>query len=237
MFEVNVEERSLHVLFNQEMDFLSWAIVNGGFSSGKNIFWANVTSKELPVHLSPKEVLNTRMNEVNMENSLGLMTSANLSDYVITTAEKNGLQVKVLCTVGMGNALRVGDVGKNYLSVGTINILCSINKSLSTEALIEAMSIVAEARTLAVLEENITSKVSGLKATGTGTDCIVIASEKINTEKMIYSGKHTVLAELIGKSVWSAVSTGIMKWKKRTNYGDNYIDYRGSEKWEKSVCL
>ncbi len=50
----------------------------------------------------------------------------------------------------------------------------------------------------------------GLAATGTGTDCIVIAAPS-GAEPLRYAGKHTLLGHLIGASVLEAVRSGMRK--------------------------
>ncbi len=117
----------------------------------------------------------------------------------------------------MGNALCVGDLPTAPNHVGTINLLCQLSVPLSDGAFIEAISIATEARTKAVLESNILSRRSAHLATGTGTDCIIIASP-IGEPESKYSGKHTIIGHLIGSSVVEAIQLGIERWKiKKTN--------------------
>jgi len=216
---INFKKTSQYIKvdFEENMNFLSWAILNGGFKQGKKVYWARVENKNLPIHLDPKDVLKERMENDNFKKSVGFLTSAKLDHVTHEFEERGDLKVEILTTVGMGNALRVGDPAKNRIRVGTINILLAVNKPMSINAQLEAMNIIAEARTLAVLEENIMSKKTNLPSTGTGTDCTVVASklkEKITEEELVYSGKHTVLAELIGKCTYSAIRSGIQKWKR-----------------------
>ena len=88
----------------------------------------------------------------------------------------------------------------------------------------EALSIISEARTFSVLEQKIPSSKSKKVSTGTGTDCIVLSSNLEGTP-LTYSGKHTILGELIGKLVIRCISEGIQKWKKE-NYEQYNINYR-----------
>ena len=158
------------------------------------------------------------------EKGIGFLTSAKLQNVTHIKKKKNNLGVEVLTTVGMGNALRIGDPAKNHIRVGTINILFTINTPLSMNARLEAMNLISEARTLAVLEENIISKKSHLPSTGTGTDCTALATKvksQNSTGELIYAGKHTVLGELIGAATHEAVSLGIKKWKREKDVKDN----------------
>ena len=63
----------------------------------------------------------------------------------------------------------------------------------------EALAMAAEARVAAVQEAGILSRRTKRPATGTGTDCIVVASSSRGGTQQ-YCGKHTLLGELIGKA-------------------------------------
>ena len=69
---------------------------------------------------------------------------------------------------------------------------------------IEASSLVAEARTLALLEAAVVSRRSGRPSTGTGTDCIVVASP-LGRRKTPFAGKHTEVGHVVGAAVSDAV--------------------------------
>jgi len=76
------------------------------------------------------------------------------------------------------------------------------------EASLEALALAAEARALAVREAEIPSRVSGMPATGTGTDCIAIAAPD-HPEGLRYVGKHTVMGHLIGAACLEATTLAI----------------------------
>lgn len=225
MISYNISENAIKILFSHEMDFLSWAIIGGGVGTGKQVYFRRINNNELPIHLDPKEVLKSKMEADGFENGVGFLTSAVLKNVTHVKKRKNNLEAEILTTVGMGNSLRVGDPAKNSIRVGTINILLAVNQPLSLNARLEAMNLISEARTLAVMEENIKSKKTNLPATGTGTDCTALASIKKSStlslrstgsvgEELIYAGKHTVLGELIGATTHEAVRLGIQKWKR-----------------------
>ena len=103
------------------------------------------------------------------------------------------------------NALRVGDHGTVELgtvepSPRTINIIVLINQALTASAMVEAIQIATEGRVTAVGRANIKGVISHGIATGTGTDCIVVAAPD-HPAKHVYCGKHTRLGELIGRAV------------------------------------
>jgi adenosylcobinamide amidohydrolase len=96
-------------------------------------------------------------------------------------------------------------------SVGTINLLCRVSIGLTEEALLEASAIAAEGRTAAVLAAGLLSPLTGRPATGTGTDCIVVAAPE-TTRPDRFAGKHTACGSAIGASVFGAVSRGVARW-------------------------
>ncbi|MBI4372840.1 MAG: adenosylcobinamide amidohydrolase [Candidatus Omnitrophica bacterium] len=122
------------------------------------------------------------------------------------------LSVRSIVTVGMENALRVGDPVPQTQPIGTINLLCLISVPLTECAFLEAMSIAVEARTAVVLESHIPSFQTGFRATGTGTDCIVIAAPARPAQSPLeYAGKHTPVGSLIGRSVLEVMKQGLMR--------------------------
>lgn len=124
----------------------------------------------------------------------------------------NNAEVTCFATVGCGNALSVGDPTfgipeQTAPPLHTINMIVTVTPGLCDEALVEAIQIATEGRVRALYEAGVRSSMSDLAATGTGTDCIAIAS--LGLERSRYCGKHTHLGELIGRATYLAVRQGI----------------------------
>ncbi len=198
-------------------DVLSWAVVNGGRTKARRVAWLQVTAGDLAPPIHPEEYFRKKMTEEKIEEAVGFLTSGNIDRYAESEKKSQGLTVRTVVTAGMSNALRVGDAPGKLPSIGTINLLCRLSVPLSEEALVEAVSIAAEARTLAVLETDVPSIQSAEPATGTGTDCIVIASPngtRHQGDRYQFCGKHTALGSLIGSSVLEATRMALKNWKK-----------------------
>jgi len=80
-------------------------------------------------------------------------------------------------------------------------------------ALAEALGVATEARTAAVLDGRVPSRraSSGSLATGTGTDCIVVAAPEAGPS-LRWVGKHTLAGALLGGAVREAVARGVRRW-------------------------
>lgn len=206
--KVERQGRWLIIRFPEPHIVLSWAVVRGGKTQTDTLAWYRVTKEELKPPVDPREFLKARLAEASIPNAVGLLTSADLDSYADIEKAGEGITVRSLLTVGLANALRVGDLPRIAEPVGTINLLCQISRPLSEEAFLEVLSIAAEARTTALLESGILSTESRKPATGTGTDCIVIAAPPAG-KTLCYAGKHTLLGHLIGASVLEAVHSGI----------------------------
>ena len=196
--------------FRDPQAMLSSAIVRGGRVRAQTVAWLEVCSDDLRPPIDPRRFLRARMAARGL-GGVGLLTSRDLDAYVDVARTAGGITVRTIATVGLGNALRVGDAAPSA-RVGTINILCAVSARLRPEAMVEALSIAAEARTAAILEAAVPSRVSGLLATGTGTDCIIVAAGAQGRAEP-YAGKHTMLGQLIGTSVGEAVRQGALAWK------------------------
>lgn len=205
----------LAVGFASPQRAVSWAIVGGGFVDTHDVAWLEVKNADLPAQVDPRALLATRMDERGLHNGIGLLTSRRLDAYVDVAHSHHGLNARCIATVGLGNALRAGDAPVPIKPIGTINVLCHVSTPLSDHALLEGLALMSEAKALTIREANVPSFATGEAASGTGTDCLVIASP-LSTRRdanQTYAGKHTNIGYLIGHVVREAIARGAEAWK------------------------
>jgi adenosylcobinamide amidohydrolase len=181
---------------------LSWAVTGGGFHRAATVVWRQVAERELSPGDDPRRLL--------PEDAVGMLTGRDVSRFEQAANET----VRVVATVGLGNALAAGDP-PGPLTPGTINVLVQMAGPLSDAALVEAISIATEARTQAVLAARVRSRRSSRWASGTGTDCIVVASPQGKVDGdggEPWAGKHTLVGARIGAAVGDAVARGVRAW-------------------------
>jgi adenosylcobinamide amidohydrolase len=211
--------RWLEVDLGSPHSTLGWTLIGGGRCQAKSVFWHNVREGELPLEVDAKLFFEERRKQwAGDAQGVGFLTGCSLAEFVERRRDRGKLLVRCVATIGLNNALRIGDLsGANAFSPGTINILLQISCPLSESASLEALSLVAEARTLAVLEGHVPSIVGHALATGTGTDCIVVASPLTSDDnpEAIYAGKHTDIGYLIGSCIYDAVSDGVRRSRLR----------------------
>ncbi len=159
----------------------------------------------------------------------GMMTGADVTRAGHATVRREGLAVAAWCTAGCSNALRVGDRATAGIpraadaqcsrspmpKPGTINIIVAINQPLTRSAMAEALQLAVEGRVAALYEAGVMSVRSAAIATGTGTDCIVVAAPiaalQDRANAIVYCGKHTLPGELIGQAVMRSCATAIAR--------------------------
>ena len=207
---VELRARHLVVRLGGPHAILSWALVNGGRRTASEVVWVEVRDGELCPPVDATTLLRARLAEADLPKAVGLLTSRALSRYVSAERQAGGEAARCVATVGLGNLLRAGDP-VSWARVGTINLVCQLSFPLSELALVEALSIAAEARTAAVLEGRVPSRRSSQLATGTGTDCIVVAAPEAG-EPLRWVGKHTAAGSLVGAAVREAVARGVRRW-------------------------
>jgi adenosylcobinamide amidohydrolase len=208
---VEPHPRVLIVRFAEPHRVVSWAIVGGGARVAPSVVWLEVSDRELRPPVDACDIARERLLEVGAPDAVALLTSRDVSTFVDLEERYGNLACRCVATVGLGNALRAGDPPGPSGRIGTINILCQLSVALTDEAMLEAMALAAEARTVAVREADVASRVSGAPASGTGTDCIVIAAPA-SASRHRYAGKHTGIGHLIGKTVHAAVHAGTQQW-------------------------
>jgi len=143
-------------------------------------------------------------------------TAADMDNLAVVTKEYKPFVVTALVTAGAKtNALRTGtDEGtyiENEMPKGTVIIFILTNARLSDGAMSRAIVTVTEAKTAAFEDLNVPSSYTkGARATGTGTDSVIVVSGKAGP-KVNYTGGHGRIGELIGKAVYSAVIEALGK--------------------------
>ncbi len=189
---------------------LSWAPARPGYAVTSKVAWLFLQIDELRPVADPLRWFAERLEEEGLNDAVGLMTSRRLHQYSLAEAG----DCTCVATVGLSNALAAGDPAAASPECRTINILCAIAVPLTDGALVEAVALAAEARAAVLMESGFRSSVSGRAATGTGTDCIVIAAAQTGAEAAAYCGKHTRLGEQIGRAVRDAVGHGVAQWRQ-----------------------
>jgi len=194
----------------------SWAIHGGGLARAATVAWLRVADGELRPPVDPRDFLDARLAAASIPDAVGLLTSADLDRYADSTVAWADLDARCMVTAGMGNALRAGDPPGPAGRIGTINLLCRVSAPLTDEGMLEALAIAVEARTAAVLAAGIPSRRTGRPATGTGTDCVVIAAPHSGDlgARTAYAGKHTAIGHVVGAAVEAATAEAVARWQE-----------------------
>lgn len=207
----------LRVSFDVPHLIRSWAVLGGGTQEAQAVIWRHVTDGELRLGLDPREYLIEQLEahygpDEATSRVTGFLTGVRLAGHTEVFSHHSGIWARCVATVGLSNALRIGTPPSTVPPYpGTINILLQTSVPLTECAAIEALSLVTEARTVAVLEGGVQSAAGLGLASGTGTDCIAIASPtESGATPLLYAGKHTVLGHLIGAATYKAVAAGVL---------------------------
>jgi adenosylcobinamide amidohydrolase len=205
------EQRLLVVRLPGPHRTLSWAVCGGGLGRATAVAWRHVTNDELSPGVDPARLLSRALADAGLDGAVGMLTARDLSTFDCVTRQAGDQAARCVATVGMGNALSAGDPPGPFVP-GTINVLLQVALPLSDAALIELIALAAEARTAAVLEARLPSRRSARLATGTGTDCIVVAAPDAGGVGAPYAGKHTLVGALAGAATREAVTRGVRRW-------------------------
>lgn len=208
MSPVTLNHPWLEFDLGQDMAALSWAINRPGFVTARRILWREVRNADLPRDLDVDVWLSEELETRHATDAVTFLTSRALRHFTQNEATIGDVTAHAVATVGFSNAERVGHrIDRKNTDWGTINVAVRLNTELTQAALLEAMSIAVQARTAAVMDAGHMTSV-GL-ATGTGTDCVAVASAQGATR---YSGLHTDIGEAVGRAVYSAVHEGAQYW-------------------------
>jgi len=189
-----------------------WPIVGPAWGKAATIAWLQVKDADLPADVAPETYFRERARADRVEAEIGLMTAADISLYACERASNAAMEVTSLVTAGLSNGESVQPSAASPPSerwhAGTVNIVMHTAVPLTQAAMFEAISIVAQARTAAIMDLGI-SLIDGRKLTGTGTDCIVVAAPA-GPHALNHCGLHTALGRLIGETTYSAARRAIV---------------------------
>lgn len=214
---VNKSDSSIVINFTRECKSLSSSILNGGFQKTNTAIILKVDENfegKKNNFEDPAETI-LKYSKTIKQNFpiIGMMTSALMDSYREVKIQKDDVIVSAFLTAGVSNAKCAGEKAewqsfeqRPYTS-GTINIIVYTNLNLSEAAMTEAVMIISEAKAVALQELKILTPDKNI-ATGTGTDSTAIVCEQKGTETK-FCGKHTLLGEMIGKSVVEALKDSL----------------------------
>ncbi|MCZ4280997.1 adenosylcobinamide amidohydrolase [Kiloniella laminariae] len=226
-FEIRQHDPWLDVVFPAPQRMLSWALVNGGYTLAREVCWLQVSNADLPPDCDPVALLQDKLQERDLGDAVGLMTSRQVRYHHIATEPEGEVQVSAVMTLGLSNALSVkGETTAPLIdppAAGTINLLCHVSLPLNDQALLEASSIATQARTAALLEFNWIAPGQKHPTTGTGTDCIVISCPTLSpattssSSAESFAGLHTDCGKAIGKAVYNVTREAALTWFRQKN--------------------
>lgn len=194
---------------------LGWALVGGGLTTTGTVVFCQVRSGDLAPPVDPEEWLRRKLAENHLEGAVAMMTSRRLDRFVEHRESEGGVAVRVVATLGLSNGVAAGDPATYRESVGTINVHGHVSVPLSDAALVEAVALVTEAKTAALVEHPLPSSLSDRTITGTGTDCVVVTCPPADVRHpaVPYAGKHCVTGAVIGSAVRHSVSLAYRQWR------------------------
>lgn len=210
-FAVHCAPPFLVVRFTEPQRTLGWSLLHPGFATTTEIVWVEVRNADLGPAVDPQAFLRERLRAAGWPEALGLMTSRDIRRHHLRSRQVDGIAAACLTTVGLANGERVGSRRTPGPHAGTINTLVHVATPLGDGALVEALSIAAQARTVALLDSSRGERSKAI--TGTGTDCIVVTAPG-HGPALACAGLHTAVGEAVGAAVYDATRHGAEEWDR-----------------------
>lgn len=207
---ITLDDPWLIVALGAPHDCFGWTFRHGGLATSDRIAWRAVRNEDLTEDFDITPWLARETAARGVAEAPCFLTSARIADYAQAQVTVAGITALAVATAGLGNAERIGTRLAPEAHIGTINVMVALDCPLTLPAKIEAISLVAEARTTAMLARG-HAIATGI-ATGTGTDCICLASA-IGPNAHDMAGKHTAIGEAIGAAAHRALHMAISRWQ------------------------
>jgi len=214
VFRVECRRPLLLARFAAPQRMVSWSITRPGFVGAEEVAWLEVRNADLKPELDVPSWFAQRLAAQGLGAAVGLLTSRNVERHHCAGAEVEGVRARCLVTLGLNNGERVGarfsPAAAAHLA-GTVNMLAAVDVPLTDAALLEASSIVVQARTRAILEAGFCREGIAEPVSGTGTDCVVMSAPAAG-EPQPYAGLHTAVGEALGAAALAATREAAAVW-------------------------
>lgn len=210
LFRITCSQPWLVVDFPQPQRVLSWSINRPGFDRIRRVAWLEVRDADLPIDIDPAKLLTERLAAASLDDAVGMMTARDIRRHRCATADVDDSTSMALATVGLTNGVGFSGCGTvddvvRPAAFGTINLLVASSDRLDDAALVEAVSIVATARTAALLADN-------GRIAATGTDCIVVACPDAGPCRP-HAGLHTAMGRSLAAATFAAIRAAREDWE------------------------
>ncbi len=214
----NIEQNNeyIHVQFDAPLRTISNGVIGEGIHWLKH--FCNFHVEKNYDCSEPKKDLQKWMKNQHIppEQAVGMMTAVTLEDMVCLTKQMNGIQMMVIVTAGVGNAVDISNdqLPEEVRKIGTINTMVFIDAHFTDGALVNGLMSATEAKTKALQDLNVTDPNTNTVATGTSTDSLLLAATQ-QGERTPYAGSGTAVGKAIGKMVYDATTEAVRTYFKR----------------------
>lgn len=200
--------RLLVVRFERPATVLSSAALGGGLRKAAWIASFSVAKDWAPA--DPRADIRRRMTDAGLvpRDGVGLVTAVDVASYHVADALEQGWRVRVVATVGVGNAVAAGRSPAVALAaVGTINLIVLVAGRLTPAALVGAVQTATEAKTAALQAADIRTR-EGWPASGTSTDTVTVACLE-SSPLSHYAGPVMPVGAAISHAVRQSILTAL----------------------------
>jgi adenosylcobinamide hydrolase len=206
---IEVDADAVVVRADRALRVVSSAIVGGGIADARAIVNLHVPKG---FHCADSE---SRLSEFVRRRAVpapfvGLLTGAATDKAETALQSRDGLTVSALVTLGLSNASAAGRSAAAAWAPSTINTILLVDADPEDAALVNLVITATEAKTLALIEAEITAADGGL-ITGTSTDAVVVAATG-RGRRCRFGGPVSELGWLAARAVKAAVAASTARW-------------------------
>jgi adenosylcobinamide hydrolase len=206
-----LKDNVIAVVSDSELSVVSGAIHNGGFRRTRAIVNAEVPDSygDRRLHDDPIAFVLASARKLDVPpDFVGMVTAAKVNKFSLVKKQAGGLAVSVVATAGCSHSESAGEKIVVEEIPGTINVIVVVDGDPTESCLVALLATAVEAKAAAMRELDIRSRYTGVSATGTITDSVVVAATN-RGGKVVLGGPASELGQLVGSCVRQAVHEAI----------------------------
>ncbi len=212
--KITITDNVLMVTSQTDLTIVSSAFYNGGVTKTKTILNIQVSEdNQIELHNDPLIPIKHAKQQLQLNDDfVAMLTIVDINKMAFVSARVGEVSVNVVVTGGCTHPESAGEKIDSTVTAGTINTIVLVDGNPSGGALMNLFLTATEAKVAAVQDLDVRSRYTGVAATGTVTDSLVIAVSG-KGERFDFGSPASSVGQLVAQCVRKTVRQAISNYE------------------------
>ncbi len=217
--KIVIKNNVLLITSQTDMTTVSSAFYNGGLTKTRNILNIQVSGyNQIELHNDPFIPIKHAQKKLQLNDDfVAMLTIVDINKMAFVSAKAGEISINVIATGGCTHPESAGEKIDSTVTAGTINTFVLVDGNPSGGALMNLYLTATEAKVAAVQDLDVRSRYTGVAATGTVTDSLLVAASG-KGERFDFGSPASPVGQIVAQCARKAVRQAILNYESE-KYG------------------